>query len=180
MTQHAAFLAVIALVLPAVAGAAVADSASNGFTVKLVYQVKAAPDETYRRVVHNVGDWWESDHTFSGDAHNLSIDDKAMGCFCEKIPGGSVRHLEVVYASPGKKLVMVGGMGPMQTMAVSGSMSIVFTPAEGGTKVEVTYTVAGYSPTGLTALAPAVDSMLSTQFSRLKNLIDRGDAAKSE
>jgi hypothetical protein len=26
----------------------------------------------------NLGDWW-SDHTFSGDAHNLTIDDKPMG-----------------------------------------------------------------------------------------------------
>jgi hypothetical protein len=54
-------------------------------------------------------DWWNPTHTFSSDAHNLSIDDKAMGCFCEKLAsGGSVHHLEVVYADPGQKLVFSG------------------------------------------------------------------------
>jgi hypothetical protein len=54
-------------------------------------------------------------HTFSGDAHNLSIDDKATGCFCEKLAsGGGVRHMEVVCADPGKKLVLSGALGPLQ------------------------------------------------------------------
>src|ERR1700734_3347887 len=99
--KHSDWLVIIGTVLLSVAPlhAAVADSAANGFTVKLELNIQAPPQQVYGSLVHNVGDWWNSMHTFSGDAHNLSIDDKAMGCFCEKLAdGGSVRHLEVVNA----------------------------------------------------------------------------------
>ena len=47
-----------------------------------------------------------------------------MGCWCEKLPnGGGVRHMQVVNVMPGKMLVMTGGLGPLQSMAATGSMS---------------------------------------------------------
>jgi hypothetical protein len=157
--------------------AEVVDSATNGFTVKTTLSIKAAPDAVYRQVIH-VGDWWDSAHTFSGDAHNLSIEEKPMGCWCEKLSnGGGVRHMEVVFLSPGKKLVMVGGLGPLQSMATAGTMTFQLSPAEGGTRLEVTYTVAGYFPAGLNTLAAPVDSVLGQQFARLKNYMEKGNPA---
>jgi uncharacterized protein YndB with AHSA1/START domain len=158
--------------------AAVADSAANGFTVKLEFNIQAPPQDVYRRLVHNVGDWWNSMHTFSGDAHNLSIDDKATGCFCEKFPsGGSVKHLEVVYADPGKKLVLSGGLGPLQSVAATGSLTIQLAAAGEGTKLAVVYAVTGYLPAGMNTWAGPVDSVLTDQFTRLKSLIETGKAA---
>jgi hypothetical protein len=157
--------------------AAVADSSANGFTDKVELSVQAPPLDVYRRLV-NVGDWWNSMHTFSGDAHNLSIDDKAMGCFCEKLPsGGSVRHMEVVYADSGKKLVLSGALGPLQSTASTGSMTIQLAPVGAGTKVSIVYAVTGYSATGMNAWAEPVDSVLTEQFTRLKSLIENGKAA---
>ena len=70
----------------------------------------------YNSIVDDVGLWWDSSHTFSGNAENLSIDDKAGGCFCENLEnGGSVRHLEVVFVDPGKTLRMIGGLGPLSS-----------------------------------------------------------------
>ncbi len=162
------------------ATAEVGDSSAGGFTVKLTYSIQAAPDEVYRRLIH-IGDWWDSEHTFSDDAHNLTIEEKAGGCFCEKLPnGGSVRHLEVLFVAPGKTLRMGGGLGPLQGIASSGSMTIKLSPAGGGTKLEMTYAVAGYLPSGMNTLAAPVDSVLAGQFTRLKNSIERGDPAKSE
>lgn len=66
----------------------VVDSAPGGFDLKLVIDIHAATEDVYAKLVHNVGDWWSSQHTFSQDSHNLSIDDKPMGCFCEKLPNG--------------------------------------------------------------------------------------------
>jgi hypothetical protein len=158
--------------------AAVADSAANGFTVKLDFNIQASPQDVYRKLVHNVGDWWNSMHTFSGDAHNLSIDDKAMGCFCEKLPsGGSVRHLGVVYADPGKKLVLSGALGPLQSVAATGSMTIQLAKAGEGTKLAVVYAVTGFMPGGMNTWAEPVDSVLAEQFTRLKSLIENGKAA---
>src|SRR3984893_7018268 len=125
--------------------AEVVDSASNGFVVKITVNIKAAPDEVYRRIVHNVGDWWNSEHTFSHDSHNLSIEDKPMGCFCETLPNnGGVRHMEVAYLAPGKGLVLSGALGPLQSIAATGNMTFQLSLVDGGTKLEVTYAVTGY------------------------------------
>ncbi len=152
------------------------DSSSNGFTVKVAFTVKTAPADVYKKLVHDVGEWWNPAHTFSGSAHNLSIDDKPMGCFCEKFPGGGgVRHLEVVFAAPGKSLVMTGGLGPMQSIAATGSMRIQLTAAEGATKLEMIYSVAGYLPAGMQTWAKPADGMLTEQFTRLQNYIEHGN-----
>src|ERR1043166_8608922 len=111
------------LISSAPLGAAVVDSAANGFTVKVTVTIQAAPDEVYQKLVRNVGEWWNPEHTFSRDAHNLSIDDKPLGCWCEKLGNnGGVRHMQVITAAPGKALVFAGGMGPLQSLAVTGSM----------------------------------------------------------
>ena len=172
-------IAVVAMVcaLAQMAVAEVADSGANGFTVKITTQIHAAPDDVYSRLVHNVGDWWSSAHTFSGDAHNLSIDDRPMGCFCEKLPGGGVRHMEVVFVSPGKRLRMSGGLGPLQGIATAGSMTFSFTPAEGGTKLELTYSVLGYAAQGMNTWAAPVNAVWTELMTRLKNYIETGDPA---
>ncbi len=164
---------------PALSFAEVKDSGPGGFTVKITTEINASPAEVYQRVVHNIGDWWSSAHTFSGDAHNLSIEDRPLGCFCEKLPDhGAARHMEVIYVDPGKTLRLSGGLGPLQEMAVTGSMTLRFTAmgsgSTGGTRLEVTYAVAGYMPGGLDALAKAVDGVLAEQFTRLKTYIETG------
>jgi uncharacterized protein YndB with AHSA1/START domain len=162
------------------AAAEVADSSAAGFTVKDSVTINAAPDEVYRRLLR-VGDWWNPEHTYSGDSHNLSIEEKAGGCFCEKLPnGGSARHMEVLLAVPGKTLRMAGGLGPLQGIAAAGSMTIQLSPDGSGTKLSLTYAVVGYLPAGMNTWAAPVDSVLTGQFNRLKNYIERGDPAKSE
>ena len=165
------------LVLPVgFARAEVADSASSGFTIKATIAIKATPDEVYRTLVRNVGDWWNPSHTYSHDAHNLSIDEKPMGCFCEKLPGGgSVRHMEIVSFAPGKALGMTGAMGPLQLIAAAGNMRFELSPADGGTKLDLTYAVTGYFPAGMNTWAAPVDSVLKEQLTRLKNFVERGD-----
>lgn len=163
-----------------VAAAEVADSSANGFTVKSSLSINAAPEEVYRRLLR-VGDWWNPEHTYSGDSHNLSIEEKAGGCFCEKLPnGGSARHMEVVLLMPGKTLRMGGGLGPLQGIGAVGSLTIQLSPDGSGTKLSVTYAVSGYLPAGMNTWAAPVDSVLTGQFIRLKNYIERGDPAKNE
>ena len=163
---------------PAFAAAEVADSSNNGFTTKITLNIQAAPDEVYRKLIRNVGEWWNSQHSFSGNAHNLSIEEKVLGCFCEKLPNqGGLRHMEVVLLAPGKKLVLNGALGPLQSLAATGSLTIDFSAADGGTKLNVTYAVAGYLPGGMNTWAAPVDSVIAEQFSWLKNFVERGDPA---
>jgi uncharacterized protein YndB with AHSA1/START domain len=160
------------------ARAEVADSAGSGFTIKTTINIQAAPEEVYRRIIHNVGDWWDPAHTYSHDAHNLSIEEKAMGCFCEKLPdSGVVRHMEVIALMPGKSIALTGAMGPLQSIAAAGSMKFQLAAAEGGTKLDFTYAVTGYLPAGLNSWAAPVDAVLKEQLTRLKNYIEHGNPA---
>ena len=153
--------------------AEVKDSSPNGFTIQDSVIIAANPMDVYHSIVEDVGLWWDSAHTFSGNAENLTIDDKAGGCFCEKLNnGGSVRHLEVVFAEPGKTLRMVGGLGPLQSMAVTGSMTWSLSKTNDGAIVKVIYSIGGYRPGGLQKMAPLVDKVMGEQLKRLRGYIE--------
>jgi len=169
------------LLAPNWAVAEVADASASGFAIKLTLNIQASPDDVYRRLVRDVGDWRDPDHTFSGSSHNLTIEEKPAGCFCEKLPGGGgVRHMEVAYLAPGKQLVLTGALGPLQSLAATGSMTIRFSPLDGGTKLEVAYTVVGYLAAGMNTWAAPVDGVLKLQFTRLKNYAEHGDPAPAK
>lgn len=156
------------------AAAEVKDSSAIGFTVQDTVFIAADPNDVYHALVADIGSWWDSAHTFSGNARNLSIDDKAGGCFCEKLEnGGSVRHLEVVFADPGKTLRLIGGLGPLQAMAVTGSMTWSLSKTDTGTNVKVIYSVGGYRPGGLQKLASLVDKVIFEQLKRLKEYMEK-------
>jgi uncharacterized protein YndB with AHSA1/START domain len=177
---NAAFIVALTIsaVAPGIAPAEVADSSVNGFTVKITLGIQASPDDVYRRLIQNIGDWWNPAHTLSGDAHNLTIEEKPMGYFCERLPGGGgVRHMEVVNFSPGRMLVMSGGLGPLQSVAAAGSMTIQLSPVDGATRLAVSYAVSGYAPAGMNTWAAPVDGVVTQQFMRLKNYIEHGDPA---
>lgn len=172
-------LAILVCALAQTFGVAeVADSGDNGFTIKIVTSIHAAPADVYKKLVHNIGDWWNSQHTFSGDAHNLSIEEKPMGCFCEKLPnGGGVRHMEVLYFQPGQVLRMSGAIGPFQGMGAAGALTFTLTAEAGGTKLEVIYALVGYGPHGMSSWAAPADAMLTEQIKRLKNYVETGNPA---
>jgi uncharacterized protein YndB with AHSA1/START domain len=170
-------IALIALLFGLTQGFAagdVMDSAANGFTVKISVNIHAAPAEVFSRIMQ-IGEWWNPDHTYSGDAHNLSIEGRPGGCFCEKLPTqGSVRHMEVIFVAPGKTLRLTGGLGPLQAFAATGTMTFSLSPTGDGTKLDVTYAVGGYLPQGMNTLAAPVNDVLTEQTNRLKNYIENG------
>lgn len=154
--------------------AAVNDSAANGFSVVEKVHIAAPPARVYEEVV-TPAHWWSSLHTFSGSAANLALDPKAGGCWCETLPGGgSVLHLNVVFADPAKTLVMRGALGPLQRLGVEGALTISLKPAEDGTDMSLTYNVGGYLKDGLASWAAPVDAVLGEQVARLKSLIETG------
>jgi hypothetical protein len=113
------------------------------------------------------------DHSYSGEAANLTLDARAGGCFCEKLSdGGSVEHMRVVFAQPGALLRLQGGLGPLQGMNGAGTMDFALAEAEGArTTLRFRYTVGGYVPGGLDAIADAVDGVLAWQLKRLQEYL---------
>ncbi len=155
--------------------AEVVDSSSTGFTVKSDQFAKVPPDSLFKYLVSNVGNWWNPEHTWSGNSSNLSIQPFANGCFCETLAnGGSVRHMTVVYVIPGKLLRMEGGIGPLQMQAVTGSMTFEITPAPSGSKISLKYAVGGYIPGGAQKWASLVNRVLVEQVQRLVDYAETG------
>lgn len=162
------------LIATSAARADVVDATTDGFTVKQTVTVAAPRAKAWTAFV-DIGAWWSKDHTYSGDSKNLSLDARPGGCFCEKLPGGGVTHLTVVYVDREKALRMTGGLGPLQALAVAGAMTVMLTEAKGKTTVEVTYRVGGYAPPGgLDQLAKPVDGVLGLQLARYQRLVDTG------
>lgn len=161
---------------PSVAGAEVVDAQANGFQVKRSAVLNAPADRVYA-ALSQPSQWWSKDHTWSGSAANLSLAPMAGGCFCEKLPnGGSVLHMTVVYAQPGKALRLFGALGPLQTSGAAGHLAWTLSEADGKTTLTQTYDVGGYRKGGLDKIAPAVDQVLSAQFDRLKAYVETGKA----
>jgi uncharacterized protein YndB with AHSA1/START domain len=173
-------LAMFAIVAAAVVGPAnaeVVESVENGFLVRNEVLIDATPFKVYSALVDQIVSWWDPAHTFSGDSANLSIDPKPGGCFCERLPNnGGVRHLTVVFVSPGKELRLTGALGPLQESGLAGSMRWKLSDEGNGTKVELSYSVGGYRAGGLRGLASPVDSVLRGQLFRLKAYVETGRA----
>ena len=117
--------------------------------------------------------WWSSEHTWSGDAKNLSID--SSGCFCERLKHGAVRHMTVIYADEDNALRMEGALGPLQFTGATGRLAVSLTPRDGGTEVLMTFDAGGYAKGGLAeTLAAPVDQVLGAQLARLKKAAETG------
>jgi hypothetical protein len=169
----------IALAVAGQARAEVLSASANGFEVRETSHVTAKAESVYAAIVAP-SRWWDSAHTYSKSAANLTLDPRAGGCWCETLAGGgSVQQLTVVYAMPGRALRLRGALGPLQGLGVDGAMSWTISPVGGGSDLALTYTVGGYAKDGLDKLAGPVDGVLAAQLQRLKQFIETGSPDKT-
>jgi uncharacterized protein YndB with AHSA1/START domain len=172
MNRNLAARILLPLLVALPARAAVTDSATNGFSVVEIAHISATPEKIYAALV-TPSRWWSSEHTFSHDAANLSLDPVAGGCWCEKLAnGGTVQHLVVVQAIPSKALIMRGALGPLQGLGVEGALTISLKPVTDGTDISFTYNVGGYLRDGLGGWGAPVDRVLGEQVTRLKSFVE--------
>ena len=164
----------VALLMASPASAEVKSAEDNGFSIAWTANVAAPPARVWASL-GQISRWWNGDHSWSGDAANLSLTPVAGGCFCEKLPKskGSVEHLRVVFADPNRLLRLTGALGPLQSMALAGVMEWELKPNANGTELSLRYTVSGAIPGGGKGLAPAVDGVLGEQFKRLTGFVGK-------
>lgn len=156
-----------ALVVASPGSAAVTSAVDHGFEIRHEVLLAMPPGAAWTRV-GRIQDWWSKDHTYSGNAANLSLTLVPGGCFCEAFPaGGGIEHMRVTYAAPGKRAVLTGGLGPLLYEAVAGSLDIALKPEGPGTRVTFTYRAAGFARANGKALAPLVDQVLGEQVAQL-------------
>ena len=164
---------------PVAAHAEVVSASDAGFVSRVTVDVKASAADAWP-VMTTPSGWWMDRHTFSGTAANLTLMPSAGGCFCEKLPPaddksgqarslrpGSVEHMRVVYAQPGEALRMIGGLGPLQSEAVSAALTMTLKPIPGGTRITWVYVVGGYIRDKPAEISKMVDAVMAAQITRL-------------
>jgi len=146
------------------------------FVLHAEQTVPAAPDRAWSALTR-LGDWWNSEHTYSGNAHNLRLDPRAGGCWCEQWREGSVQHGRVllVMNHDGVRTLRVDApLGPLQEMAVNAVLTFTVAPDPAGAKIEMTYRVSGDASLGLDQVGPGVNAVIMEQYGRLIRLVTSG------
>ena len=156
---------ILAITLPN--KAEVVSASDSFFHIKISAEVKSTPSEAYQQFL-KVGDWWSSDHTWFGDAKNMRIEPRAGGCFCETSDQGDVMHMQVSAVFPNSEVRMLGGLGPLQMMGLSGAMSWKFVAKdEQTTEIIHEYRVNGGGQAELPKFAEIVNMVQELQVGLL-------------
>ena len=162
-----AFMLAAAALGSAPAHAGVRTASAHGFEIEHNASLPIPAGALYR-LLATPSRWWSSEHTYSGDAANLSLQATPGGCWCEKLPkGGGIEHMRVAYVDPEKSLVLTGSLGPLLTLATSGVLQMTITATTTGSDLTLNYRVAGFYNGGAEKLAPIVDQVLGQQVARL-------------
>ncbi|MEQ1687730.1 MAG: SRPBCC family protein [Sphingopyxis sp.] len=113
--------------------------------------------------------WWSNDHTWSGDAANMTLDARAGGCWCEVVAGGpSVEHGRVLnFDRRRRTIVFDASLGPLQTEAIAARLQWQVVARDGGGS-RVVWRYRFIVPDGAGAgLGPIVEQVLTQQVERL-------------
>lgn len=160
------------LATPGISQAKLESSDENHFIVKHEVVVPLDAQASYQ-LLGKPSQWWNSAHTWSGNAKNMKLQLKAGGCFCEAWTGNSVMHAQVILAQPGSVLRLQGGFGPLQDMAVNAVLTYNLKKQSDGTHVEMIYRVSGNASHKLSSFSAIVDKVLGEQLEGFRKTASR-------
>lgn len=165
--------AVAALALGAPVLAAVTESDDGGFVSAHQVEIAASPTRVFEALVAEVGEWWDPEHTYTGDAGNMTFNE--FPALWERFSDeGFVRHMAIDMVRPPKTLRLSGGLGPLQPLAVTGSMTFDLVLVAEGTRLSYRYVVNGRR---LQEWAGPVDRVMAGQLARLRRYVETGAPA---
>ena len=173
---RASVAAVAALGLVSPAAATVVEVDDGGFLSTHEIEIAAPPKRVFEALVAEVGAWWDPAHTYSGDASNLTF--SQFPALWERLSDeGFVRHMAIDVVRPPTMLRLSGGLGPLQPLAVAGSMTFELAATEEGATLSYRYLVSGRR---LERLAEPVDRVMGGQLERLRRYVETGSPGEAE
>ncbi len=161
------------LALPSPALAAVSSAAPDGFVSTSTAELPLPPAKVWQALTAWAS-WWDPAHSYSGKAGALRLDARAGGTLQERWGGGSVLHAVVVNVMPPALLRLHGGFGPLQSLPVDAVLDFSLKAEGTGTRLTMTYRVAGPTSARLDTLATPVDAVMSAGFARLVTFATAG------
>jgi hypothetical protein len=166
---------VAAIGLPLAAAAETSDVTPSSFFISLQQEVHAKPGDVFDDIA-KVDKWWNKEHTWSGNAANLSLSLVPGGCFCERWDANSFQHGQVVGIRKDAMVRLQSSLGPLQELAVDGILTFALTPKGDNTVLKLTYRVNGGPHSGLDKWAGPVEQVLTEQLHRLASYAEKGAA----
>lgn len=163
--MNAVYLSLFLLFLSPITLAEVKFVSQTGFIVENQVTVTKPVEHVWQSLIYDVDNWWPKDHSWWNGS--LSIDPKAGGCFCEVKGDQSALHMTISYVDPNKVLRMIGGLGPLQEMGVTGALTWKLDDTDDQVQITLTYAVSGINPNGFASLAPIVDQVQAIQLGAL-------------
>ena len=170
----------------------------DGFVSAFEVEIKAAPEPTFDALWKDVAKWWDPAHTYTGDAENMEFfelgglfedlsslvpaddsdqsESKPRSLFDFSVSPFAL-HMDIDMVQPPTALRLRGAMGPLQTLAVMGSMTFDLEATEDGTRLRYRYVVNGPR---LREWAEPVDRVMGGQLQRLRRYVESGDPAPPE
>lgn len=163
--------ATLALAMPA--AAEVVERSADHFVLRYEVGLETTPEDIYG-AVGEVGKWWDSAHTYSGDAANLTLPLVVGACFCERLADGTeFEHGRVTAADPETGVLLAAPLGPLKGKTTRADLSIGWSAANRGWTLVMTYVVRG---PGVGAWADGVDAVMQVQYGRLMHFVEYGEA----
>ena len=171
MKKSAGYLVTsFAIIAGSSAYANVESTGTNGFIVVNTVEVATPASQAWDALVSNVDQWWPKDHSWWNGT--FTIEPQAGGCFCEVSGARSAEHLRVSFVDPEQRLVMTGGLGPLQSMGMYGALDWQFIqPSPEQTTITLRYHVQGFNENGYAELALVVDKVQAIQLNALANYL---------
>ena len=155
------------------AQAAVVKSASDGFVSESSAVIGVRPARVWRALTE-WSKWWDKAHSYSGKSGAIQLDPRGGGLLLERWDKNSVQHAVVLTAVAPSSLRLSGGFGPLQSLPVNAILEFTLRGEGTGTRLTMTYRVAGTAASNLDMLAVPVDSVMNEGFSRLLNYAATG------
>ena len=122
---------VATMALAGAAQAEVRNAVPESMQLQFNERVAATPSAVYA-AIGQVERWWSGEHSYSGDAANLSLAMQPGGCFCERWANGAVEHGRVIMLMRDQVVRLDAALGPLQNKAVSGVLTFLLKAEEGG------------------------------------------------
>ncbi|GHA20159.1 hypothetical protein GCM10008090_32580 [Arenicella chitinivorans] len=150
----------------------VIQASADHFTLRQEASSVLPPPQLWQRLIQPQL-WWHPEHTYSGNAGNLSLDPVAGGVWAERWEGNSVIHGTVVNVAAGTMLRLDAPFGPLQERAVDVVWTISIQAHETGSLVIFEEVANGTNASGLDELAKAVDYVKTEAIKRLVTIADK-------
>ena len=144
------------------AAAEVVARTADSFTLRYAVDSGIAPEKIGPSLA-DLPRWWDSAHTYSGSADNLSLDLMPGGCWCERLADGSDFDHGRTVSVTADSYVFHAPFGPMRGKTTMAELTVTWPAANGGRSLTWTMVVEG---PGIGAMADAIDAVMGAGHRR--------------